>query len=209
MNCNGLGRPIVRRTFLNRDEVVRAVTLFEEGYSVSSIGRKLQRSHSVISRLLSRHREFDVVTRRPYPARERITTPPWNRLQVNTIKKCWKNILNFTENSDDEDPEEDIPLSFLKERYRTETDEQLQEVVNLLNEMDSQAEFSREDIQKWNENYANDQNSNSDDNDGESDAHEDSTEAIKINSSEAVDAFNTVIRWSEENIHNVDDLLVL
>lgn len=61
----------------------------------------------------------------------------WNRLEAHTIEKCWKNILNFTENGD-EDPEENIPLSILKEQYRTERDEQVQEVLNLLNEVDSQ-----------------------------------------------------------------------
>lgn len=60
----------------------------------------------------------------------------WNRLEVDTIKKCWKNILNFTD--DDADSEEDIPLSILREKYRNETQGQIQEVINLLGEVDNQ-----------------------------------------------------------------------
>lgn len=79
MNVDALGRPLHQRRHLNQVEVVTAVTLFQEGHSVRSIARRLQTSHSVISRLLNRHREFGFITRRPYPARERVTNPREDR----------------------------------------------------------------------------------------------------------------------------------
>lgn len=87
-NFDGLGRAIVQRIPLRQDEVVAAITLFQEGYSVRSIARRLQRSHSVICRLLNRHREFGTVTRRPYPERERITTPREDR---NLVRSALQN----------------------------------------------------------------------------------------------------------------------
>lgn len=62
----------------------------------------------------------------------------WNRLEPDTIRKCWVNILNFNRNVDDEELEDDIPLSILQEKYRSELQEPTQEVILLLNELDTQ-----------------------------------------------------------------------
>lgn len=62
----------------------------------------------------------------------------WNRLEVDTIRKCWKNILNFDENDDDSDLEENIPLSVLKEKYQNREKESLKEVETLLTEVNNQ-----------------------------------------------------------------------
>lgn len=97
-NFDDLGRDIVQRTPLTRDEVVTAVTLFQEGYSVRSIGRRLRRSHSVISRLLNRHRQFGIVTRRPYPARERVTT---HREDRNLVRSALQNSARTARNIGD------------------------------------------------------------------------------------------------------------
>lgn len=62
----------------------------------------------------------------------------WNRVEAETIRKCWRNILNFRENDDYSDSENDVPLSLLKERYKNKSEETIEEVKNLLNEINSQ-----------------------------------------------------------------------
>ncbi|XP_066254651.1 jerky protein homolog-like [Euwallacea similis] len=62
----------------------------------------------------------------------------WNRVEAETIRKCWKNILNFREHDDDSDSENDVPLSLLKERYENKSEETIEEVKNLLTEINSQ-----------------------------------------------------------------------
>lgn len=61
----------------------------------------------------------------------------------------------------------------------------------------------------WNEDNLNEQENDSDYDDVESEGYKEHNTEVTVSSSEAVDAFNKAIRWSENNIFNVDDLLVL
>ncbi|XP_066261193.1 jerky protein homolog-like [Euwallacea similis] len=135
----------------------------------------------------------------------------WSRLQADTIRKCFVNILNFEGSKNEEYSEEDIPLSILKERYKSETKEPELEVVSLLKELDQQVVYSKDEIQRWNEDLEEEPQSDINDDDWESNEDQDEAhqEKTDVTSSEALDAFNTVIRWAERNIFEVNDLLVL
>ncbi|XP_065361959.1 jerky protein homolog-like [Calliphora vicina] len=54
----------------------------------------------------------------------------WNRVSTETLAKCWKNILSLVGN--DEDPEDNIPLSILKEKCDTEINSLMQMSADLL-----------------------------------------------------------------------------
>lgn len=60
----------------------------------------------------------------------------WNKVSKDTMVKCWQNVLRFTEN--ETDPEEDIPLSILKEIMNSEVRQQMELSVDLLNELNPQ-----------------------------------------------------------------------
>lgn len=83
MNNDALGRPIVARRHLDEIQVARAVTLLQEGRSQRYVAQVLQTSQPVIHRLWLRFREVGIVRRRPYPQRQRITTPREDRHLVN------------------------------------------------------------------------------------------------------------------------------
>lgn len=76
-------RAIVQRITLRQDEVVAVTFLLQEGNQVYNELRcpRLRRSHTVICRLRNRPSQFDTVTKRPYPSRERIATP-WKNLSL-------------------------------------------------------------------------------------------------------------------------------
>lgn len=95
MNVDVLGRFIGQRRHLNQMEVMRAVVLHQEGFSIRSIARRLQVSHSVISRLIRRSQELGPVTRRPYPQRERVTTPREDR---NLVRSATQNTARTARN---------------------------------------------------------------------------------------------------------------
>lgn len=54
----------------------------------------------------------------------------WDRLETDTIAKCWKNILNFV--GKENDPEDDIPLNVLKERWASEIHSEAEHTIKLL-----------------------------------------------------------------------------
>ena len=60
----------------------------------------------------------------------------WNKVSKDTMVKCWQNVLRFTEN--ETDPEEDIPLSILKENMNSDVQQQMELAVDLLNELNPQ-----------------------------------------------------------------------
>lgn len=54
----------------------------------------------------------------------------WTRITNDTLSKCWKNILNLV--SDQEDPDDNVPLSVLKESWEIETRQLEERAVELL-----------------------------------------------------------------------------
>lgn len=55
----------------------------------------------------------------------------WNRVNTQTLAKCWKNILSMLEPEEDED--DNIPLSILKEKLNLGVDSLINSTLNLLN----------------------------------------------------------------------------
>lgn len=84
MNNDILGRPIVPRRHLDEIQIARAVTFLQEGRSQRYVAQLLQTSQPVLHRLWTRFREAGIVRRRPYPQRQRITTPREDRHLVNS-----------------------------------------------------------------------------------------------------------------------------
>lgn len=60
----------------------------------------------------------------------------WDRLEVGTIAKCWSNIL-----ASSNDPEDDIPLSVLKEKWASEINAETEQTIELLHIMYPQVRF--------------------------------------------------------------------
>lgn len=60
----------------------------------------------------------------------------WNRVSTETMAKCWKTLLSFTE--DEEDPEENIPLSILKANMDSELQQLIACAVDVHNELNPQ-----------------------------------------------------------------------
>lgn len=59
---------------LERDQVIRIITLIEEGYSQRHVAHALGVNQSSVSRALARYREIGSCERRPVPGRPRCTT---------------------------------------------------------------------------------------------------------------------------------------
>lgn len=60
----------------------------------------------------------------------------WSRLNETTLAKCWKNILNMVEDQDD--PEDDVPLSILKENWEEDLRNLEERAVGLLQILNTQ-----------------------------------------------------------------------
>ncbi|XP_017487895.1 PREDICTED: tigger transposable element-derived protein 2-like [Rhagoletis zephyria] len=60
----------------------------------------------------------------------------WNKVSTDTMAKCWKNLLSFTES--EEDPEENVPLSILKANMDSELQLLMTRAVDVLNELNPQ-----------------------------------------------------------------------
>ncbi|XP_053960593.1 tigger transposable element-derived protein 1-like [Anastrepha ludens] len=129
----------------------------------------------------------------------------WNKVSKDTMAKCWQNVLRFTEN--ETDPEEDIPLSILKEKINSELQQQMKLAVDLLYEINPQVDYTVSSIQKWNEDFLLGNVSNSceaeelevtDDDDNDLDT---STNVQTIKPDEAVEIFNRALDWAQcENV---------
>ncbi|KAH0815288.1 hypothetical protein GEV33_007503 [Tenebrio molitor] len=70
----------------------------------------------------------------------------WNRLDSKMIAKCWRNILQVSENNEDED---DLPLSVLRTRYLDNVGS-VSEVSDLLNTVLPENTFKEVDVLEWN-----------------------------------------------------------
>lgn len=67
----------------------------------------------------------------------------------------------------------------------------------------------KEDILKWNEDNLGEDDDSDDDDDEINENNGETSKKVEVSSSEAVQAFNKAIMWSENNIFDVEDLLVL
>jgi hypothetical protein len=130
----------------------------------------------------------------------------WNRLDSKMIAKCWRNILQVSENNEDED---DLPLSVLRTRYLDNVGP-VSEVSDLLNTVLPENTFKEVDVLEWNS--IDDQCTNqSDDEDNEVvETEEDRPiSATKISPETAINALNTTIQWAECSGISIADVMVL
>lgn len=65
----------------------------------------------------------------------------WDRVSTETLAKCWKNILSLVGN--EEDPEDNIPLSILKDKWDAEISSLMQMSVDLLQDLSPQVRILR------------------------------------------------------------------
>lgn len=63
----------------------------------------------------------------------------WDRLETDTIAKSWKSILSFVGNEND--PEDDIPLSVLKEKLYLEINFEVENAMKLLDAINPEVWF--------------------------------------------------------------------
>ncbi|XP_049301956.1 jerky protein homolog-like isoform X2 [Bactrocera dorsalis] len=64
----------------------------------------------------------------------------WDRVSTETLANCWKNILSLMGN--EEDPEHNIPLSILKDKWSADISSLMRISVDLLQDLSPQVEFT-------------------------------------------------------------------
>ncbi|XP_049302220.1 jerky protein homolog-like [Bactrocera dorsalis] len=77
----------------------------------------------------------------------------WQRLEKETIAKCWTNILSSIE--DEKDCDVDIPLATLRERICLPINCQQERAIELLHSINPEVSFSIADINEWTEDFPN------------------------------------------------------
>ncbi|XP_053968618.1 jerky protein homolog-like [Anastrepha ludens] len=111
----------------------------------------------------------------------------WFRVGEATLAKWWNSILKFAVNNDD--PEDNVPLAILKEKWEAELRTLMSTTVDLLSSLNPQIEFTLPAIHEWNE----DIEGNADDDHQQEDESDDdsvSEQLEKIKPTEAAEIFN-------------------
>lgn len=135
----------------------------------------------------------------------------WDKITQVTIQKCWTNMLDANENVDSED---DIPLSVIRAKLRSEHDDishVITEAIDLLNEISPQVEYSENDINMWNTDNATENILYLEDTEDSTSSEEEtaSERNNKINHSQAIHIFNSAIQWANENDSLFSDIACL
>jgi hypothetical protein len=127
----------------------------------------------------------------------------WNKVEKETIAKCWKHILSVPD--DNSDSEEDMPLNILQQRLKNSIERNItQGTIELLEVINPNPTYSREDIVNWNKediDYV-----SGTDNEIEEDEEE---QNVKITTAEAINSVNNVILWAEINSISYQNILPL
>ncbi|XP_017481059.1 PREDICTED: jerky protein homolog-like [Rhagoletis zephyria] len=135
----------------------------------------------------------------------------WNKVSTDTMAKCWKNLLSFTES--EEDPEENVPLSILKANMDSELQLLMTRAVDVLNELNPQVDYTVPSIEEWNQDILFDDVTGSGPNEelevSDDDAYDVHENLQTVKPSEAIEIFNRALDWAGcENVSQ-DDLNVL
>ncbi|KAJ3623166.1 hypothetical protein MTP99_019411 [Tenebrio molitor] len=73
----------------------------------------------------------------------------WNKVEKETIAKCWKHILSVPD--DNSDSQEDMPLNILQQTLKNSIERNItQETIELLEVINPNPTYSTEDIINWN-----------------------------------------------------------
>ncbi|XP_050322584.1 LOW QUALITY PROTEIN: jerky protein homolog-like [Bactrocera neohumeralis] len=138
----------------------------------------------------------------------------WDRVSTETLANCWKNILSLMGN--EEDPEYNIPLNILKDKWSAEINSLIRMSVDLLQDLSLQVEFTLPMIREWNDDPCVDDATEihkiteiheieeSDDDDC---IAEDPIK--KIAASVAVEIFNKALQWAGDAMVDQSDMSVL
>ncbi|XP_036325426.1 tigger transposable element-derived protein 2-like [Rhagoletis pomonella] len=135
----------------------------------------------------------------------------WNKVSTDTMAKCWKNLLSFTES--EEDPEENVPLSILKANMDSELQLLMTRAVDVLNELNPQVDYTVPSIEEWNQDILLDDVTGSGPNEelevSDDDAYDVHENLQTVKPSEAIEIFNRALDWAGcENVSQ-DDLNLL
>lgn len=136
----------------------------------------------------------------------------WDKLSPTVIEKCWKKIFdsNIATSETEEDSDDDIPLSILKERWMLGDNDQqeVKEIGNMLQQINNSENAPNEsEIAEWIEGDKDHLTVDSDD--GSSEGNEVPRDALKIKHEEAIGSFSTCIQWAEENGVDLNSLTIL
>lgn len=136
----------------------------------------------------------------------------WDKLSPEVIEKCWKKILcsNIATSETEEDSDDDIPLSILKERWLLGDNDQQEvgEIGNMLQQINNSEHAPNEsEIAEWID--GDEDHLAVDSGNGSSEENEVPRDALKIKHEEAIRSFSTCIQWSDENGVDLNSLTIL
>ncbi|XP_055910863.1 jerky protein homolog-like [Eupeodes corollae] len=139
----------------------------------------------------------------------------WSQLKPDVIEKCWRNILPqicmYDIETQSSDEEEDTPLNLLRDKFRQQQLEEINELQNLLQIIIPEATPTVTDINTWN---AIDDTVELNESElelitSDEDEIDEPENQTKITASEAIQIFDKGIEWAEENTSDYSDILVL
>lgn len=133
----------------------------------------------------------------------------WDVLSQQTIQKCWNNLF-YTNDEDDE--EDNVPLSVIRDRLRCNVDIVISaslDVADLLKIVNPNIVCTPTDISVWNE----DKQTNVANRNEDMDSEEDDDNPIKVRSvvtdAQAIQVFNQALDWAERKEISYTDIIVL
>ncbi|XP_030753966.1 jerky protein homolog-like [Sitophilus oryzae] len=136
----------------------------------------------------------------------------WKNLKPEVIEKCLHNLLSPLANEDDD--EEEIPLSVLRNRIMNEEiDTVRSEIVDLLQAFNPEVNIHTMDVDDWNKYILPDKesedHSESDENCQDQERGEVEVIRERVTTESAIKSLKNVIQWVEENEVEYASLLVL
>ncbi|XP_053954093.1 jerky protein homolog-like [Anastrepha ludens] len=75
--------------------------------------------------------------------------PAWSNVDAVVLCKCWSNVLSMVENQ--EDPEDDVPLSVLRSNLIINLRDLEGDAANLWSHLRPEAEFTAFNVREWND----------------------------------------------------------
>ena len=133
----------------------------------------------------------------------------WNELNQQTIQKCWNNLLCT---NDEDDEEDDVPLSVIRERLRSNVDIVISaslDVVDLLKIVNPNIVCTPTDINFWNEDKQTNDANKEEDMDSENDEDDPIEVRCVVTDAQAIQVFNQALDWAERKEVSYTDILVL
>ncbi|KAJ8967551.1 hypothetical protein NQ314_002866 [Rhamnusium bicolor] len=127
----------------------------------------------------------------------------WEKVPSETLGKCWKKVLK-SNNAEEDDPEDTIPLSILRDRIHLAAEE-IEEVTVMLQDIDGDAKLLEiENLE------ALDYDTNNYEYDSGDDVEVLETDTpIMVKHEDAIKSFNISLQWAVENDLPLSDIMML